>query len=67
MLFEYAILQHPAKKKDRGIGKEEIIVTPKTIVSTDDKSASMAAIIEHADLLKKIAKDRIEILIRPFI
>ena len=65
-LFQYAILWHPTEKQVKEDGlKSKVVVELKTILSSDQSSAQMAAAMdvpaEYRDVL-----DQVEIAIRPF-
>lgn len=62
-LFQYTVLLHPAKNSENQ--KTEIIVPVTDILSPDEKSVQMTAILAiPAD--KRDELDRIEIAVRPF-
>lgn len=67
-LFEYAIVEMPKKgKKEHDEPQEEkLIIGPTAIVAKSDKSAAMKVTLEHADKLKKLDPERINIIVRPF-
>ena len=65
-LFQYAILWHPTEKQVKEDGlKSKVVVELKTILSSDQSSAQMAAAMdvpaEYRDVL-----DQVEIAIHPF-
>lgn len=65
-LFQFAILFHPTEKQVKDDGaKSKVLVEPKTILSADQGSASMAAAME-IPAEYKTQLDQIEIAIRPF-
>ena len=65
-LFVFAILWHPTEKQVKDDGaKSKVLVEPKTILSSDQTSAAMAAAMEiPADY--KTQLDQVEICIKPF-
>jgi hypothetical protein len=65
-LFQYAVLWHPTEKeaKEEGL-KTKVLVEPKTILSSDDKSAAMMAAMEIPQQYKE-SLEQIDIIIRPF-
>lgn len=65
-VFQFCILFHPTEKEVKDDGaKSKVLVEPKTILSSDQTSAAMAAAMliptEYKDQL-----DQIEICIKPF-
>lgn len=65
-LFQYAILWHPTEKQVKEEGKKTVVLKDvTTILSTDEKSAAMAAAMEIPSD-KKGELDQIEIVLRPF-
>lgn len=65
-LYQYAALWHPTEKqiKDEGL-KSKLIVEPKTVLSADEKSAAMTAIMDIPQEYKN-QLDQVEMLVRPF-
>lgn len=67
MIFEYVIVEHPAKK-DADKGELEIILKgPKVIPARDLDHARTVALLEFGNEQETILKNqRIEVLVRPF-
>lgn len=64
-LFQYAILFHPNEKERKDGEKTKLLVEPKTILTTDQQSAGMEAVMDiPADYKGKL--DQIEIALHPF-
>lgn len=64
-LFEIAILEHPTKKeREEGTGQERLVFGPKAVVARDPQSAAISAVLDQGQL--DIARDRMEVLVRPF-
>lgn len=65
-LFQYAILWHPTEKQEKEEGlKSKVIVEPKIILASDDKSASMSAVMD-IPAEYKTQLDQVEVALRPF-
>ena len=65
-LFEVAILLKPTKKEreDGSIGS--VILNPTSILSTDEQSAAISAVMDNASKLADVDRARMEVLVRPF-
>lgn len=70
-LFEYAIVEHPAKKDSEKGELERVIVEPTTIVAKDKEHAKTLALLElgksQEDLTVSFDNKRVEVLVRPFV
>lgn len=67
-LFEIAILEKPITKKDIEDGvKEKLVFGPQCILAKDADSAIIAVVMENSDKIKNIDRDKMEILVRPFV
>lgn len=64
-LFEYAVLWHPTDKQRKDGESSKLLVPPKTILSRDEKSAQMSAVMEIPQDYKD-QLDQVEIALRPF-
>jgi hypothetical protein len=62
-LYEVAIIEHPSKKK----GKARLVLKPSCILANDETQAAINTILEYADDFEDIDRDRMEVLVRPFI
>lgn len=66
-LFEVAILENPTKKEiEEGTGKEKLVFGPQFVLAKDTQAAAMHAIMDNAEKVKDINKDRMSVLVRPF-
>lgn len=66
MLFEVAVLEKPTKEQAKEGACEKLVFGPKPVVATDDRNAAIAVVIDNAAEFANVAKDRMEVLIRPF-
>jgi hypothetical protein len=66
MLFEIAILEHPTKEQEKEGQSAKLVLGPVYAVTKDDRGAAIAAVMDHADKLATVARDRMEVLVRPF-
>ena len=65
-IFQYAVLWHPTEKQEKEDGaKSKVLIEPKTILSLDQASATMAAAMSIPNEYKE-QLEQIEIAIRPF-
>lgn len=64
-LFEYALIWHPKKEQSKDGQRSKIVLEPKLVLGTDDKSVGMKAIkaipAEYDDQLEQI-----EVVVKPF-
>ena len=66
-LFEVAIIEHPKRvKAGEEQDPEKIILGPLATIADDDQSAAIAVVMDHAEKLKGVNRQRMEVLIRPF-
>lgn len=64
-IFQYAVLLHPTDEQyDKGV-RSKMIVEPTLILSTDQNSANMAAVMAIPSEYKE-QLDQIEVALRPF-
>jgi hypothetical protein len=66
MLFEVAVLQKPTREQAKEGVCEKLIFGPHAVVAADDRNAAIAIVIDHAAEFANVAKDRMEVLVRPF-
>jgi hypothetical protein len=64
-LFEVAILEKPTKKEAEEGSSEKLVFGPKAVVARDQQSAAIAAVMGE-EVPKDIARERMEVLVRPF-
>lgn len=64
-LFEVAILEKPTKKEAEEGTSEKLVFGPKAVVARDQQSAAIAAVM-GGDVPTAIARERMEVLVRPF-
>ena len=64
-LFEVAILETPTKKEAEEGKGERLVFGPKAVVSTDQQSAAIVAVLDAAEIAK-CDKNRMQVLVRPF-
>jgi hypothetical protein len=64
-LFEVAILEKPTKKEAEEGASERLVFGPKAVVARDNQSAAIAAVMGE-EVPKDIARERMEVLVRPF-
>ena len=60
-LFEVVVLEK-AKKEGK---LEKIVIKPTAVVAADEQNAAISIIMDNPDA--KVSKDRMEILVRPFV
>ena len=64
-LFEVAILEKPTKKEAEEGASEKLVFGPTAVVARDQQSAAIAAVMGK-DVPSDIARERMEVLVRPF-
>ena len=64
-LFEVAILEKPTKKEAEEGASEKLVFGPKAVVARDGQSAAIAAVM-GGEVPQTIARERMEVLVRPF-
>jgi hypothetical protein len=64
-LFEVAILEKPTKKEAEEGASEKLVFGPKAVVARDQQSAAIAAVM-GGEVPSTIARERMEVLVRPF-
>lgn len=66
-LFEVAVIEAAAKKKDEE-HPERLVIAPKHVLAKDGQQAAMKFVVEFSDVLKaeKVDHDRMQVLVRPF-
>jgi len=67
MLYEVAILEVPTREQEKAGQAEKLIFGPAPVVASDDRNASISVVIDNADKFANVAKDRMKVLIRPFV
>jgi hypothetical protein len=65
-LFEVAILSVPTKEEEEQGKMEEIILRPTPIIAKSDNDAYVQTVIEHKDIIAKMPKERVKILVSFF-
>lgn len=70
-LFEVAILEVSRSKKKEAEGeeyhtKEKLVFGPLAVIAKDSQSAAVAAVLDHKEAIK-IDRDKMQILVRPFV
>ena len=65
-LFEIAILERPTKKEAEEGRCERLVFGPKSVVASDEQSAAIVAVMDESKDLK-LDRDRMEVLVRPFV
>lgn len=66
-LYEVAILELPTKKDlEEGTGRTRLVLAPRPVIAEDQQAAAVLAVIESPGELNGIAKERMQILVRPF-
>ena len=64
-LFEVAILEVPTKKESEESGDlEKLVFGPKAIIAQDPQSAGIAAVLDEQ---VKVKKEKMKVLVRPFV
>ena len=66
-LFEVAIVELPEQKKDEDRGMETLVFGPKAIVAPDSQGAAINAVLEDPDALRNVDRNRMKVLVRPFV
>lgn len=66
MLYEVAIIEIPAKKKDEEAGKETLVLAPTCVIARDPQGAAIEAVLANTEKLKDIDRSRMSVLVRPF-
>ena len=67
-LFEVAIMEVPTKKEvEEGTGEEKLAFGPTFVVAKDGQSAAIRAVLENAGKVGEINKDKMQVLVRPFV
>jgi len=66
-LFEVAILETPTIKGAKEGEVEKLVFGPKAVVAKDEDSASVVAVLNAAEELGSVDKDRLDVLVRPFL
>jgi hypothetical protein len=67
MLYEVAIVEKPTDEQAKNGACEKLIFGPKAVVASDDRNAAIAVVIDNAADFAQVAKDRMEVLVRPFV
>lgn len=69
-IFEYVIVEHPAKKDAEKGELERVVVSPTVIVAKDKDHAKTLALLELGksleDMTVSFDNKRVEVLVRPF-
>lgn len=67
-LFEVAILEIPSKKEiEEGTGIEKLVFGPTFVISPDAQSAAIKAVLQNTEEANKIDKNKMQVLVRPFV
>ena len=67
MICEVVILELPVKEDAEKKGALERVVTgPTLVVASDEQNAAVQAVLDNADKLKEVARERMSVLVRPF-
>lgn len=66
-VFEILVLQHPKKKDAKEGDLEKIVFGPAPIVAADAQQAVIDVMMDNADKMKKIDRNRREVIVRPFV
>lgn len=67
MLYEVAVVEHPTKEQAKEGVSEKLIFGPKAVVASDDRNAAIAVVIDNAADFANVAKNRMEVFVRPFV
>lgn len=67
MLYEVAIVEKPTAEQSKEGKSEKLIFGPKAIIASDDRNAAIAVVIDNAADFANVAKDRMEVFVRPFV
>ena len=65
-LFEVAILEKPTKKEIEEGKSDRIVMKPTPVVAADQQSAAIAAVLD-TESLGPVDRNRMEVLVRPFV
>ena len=66
-LYEVAILEHPTVKEvEEGTSKEKLAFGPEFVIATDPKAAGISAVMDSRETIK-VARERMQVLVRPFV
>lgn len=65
-LFEVAIIEKPTINEAEDGKPERLVLAPTAVVAKDKTSATAVAVMQ-ATLGADVARDRIEVLVRPFV
>lgn len=66
MLYEVAILEKPTPEQAKEGLAERLVLGPVAVVAGDERNAAIAVVMDHAAVVSGAAKDRLEVLVRPF-
>ena len=66
-LFEVAIMEVPSAKEQEEGAKEALVFGPKFVTAKDSQAAALNAVMDNATDVAKINKDRMQVLVRPFV
>lgn len=67
MLYEVAILEKPTREQVKAGESEKLIFGPAAVVASDDRGAAISVVIDNAATFADVARDRMEVLVRPFV
>lgn len=65
-LFEVVILEKPTKKDAEDGAVERLVFGPKAIISRDEQSAAITAVMDNTGGEIKVDRQRMEVIVRPF-
>lgn len=66
MLFEVAILEKPTVKEMEDGKAERLVFGPKAVIAKDLQGAAVSAVLDTEAKIE-VNRDRMEILVRPFV
>ena len=71
-LFEVAILEVSKKKEMKEDGEEyttteRLVLSPKAVLGKDSQAAAISAVLDNQEDLKGINREKMVVLVRPFV
>ena len=66
-LYEVAILETPTKKEAEDGAVEKLLLSPRAVVAKNEQSAAIAVAIDAKNDMPAFDKQRMTVLVRPFV
>ncbi len=65
-LYEVALIKRPTKKEAEDGAEETLVMPPTPVLSRDDQSAAIQAVMLKKDDIDPADMQRVQVLVRPF-